>query len=237
MSGQLESVQMLLEAIGFFLGQSRWQRNRGACSCRPFFAVAKSFFGIPWNKYLHPKIKPVEPQNGGLEAVFPFLVGDFQVNDVEFRGSSNILKKVLEGLAAFLFLEWRRNSCCHGEPFSSKRINFQPFCGAGKMCPFDKSKQLNNKMPPKFASLDVCRIHFIIFFEATHGSKLVDLSTLSDVHIFHTNKIIPPNSPTAFKVVFSNIPSGKLAMPLLFWSNCCWLVLRVAGKQGWHSRF
>lgn len=150
--------------------------------------------------------------------MFPFLVGEFQVNDVEFPGSSNILKKVLERLAAFLFLGWRRNSFCHGEHFSSKGINFQPFCGAGKMCPFDKCKQLNTKMPPKFACLDVCRIHFIIFifFEATRGSKLVDLSILSDVHIFHTNKTIPPNSPMAFKVVFSNIFSGKLVMPLLF---------------------
>lgn len=221
MSGQLESVQMLLEAIGFFLGQSRWQRNKGPVRAGRFLPLPRTFLASPWNKYLHPEIKRLEPQNGGFQAVFPFIVGDFQVNDVEFRGSSNILKKVLERLAAFLFLEWRSNSCCHGEPFSSKRIIFQPFCGAGKMCPFDKSKQLYTKMPPKFASLDVCRIHFIIFFEATHGSKLVDLSILSDVHIFHTNKIIPPNSPMASKVVFSNIPSGKLAMPLLFWSNSC----------------
>lgn len=150
MSGQLESVQMLLEAIGVFWGQSRWQRNKGPVHAGRFLPLPRTFLASPWNKYLHPKIKRLEPQNGGLEAVFPFLVGDFQVKDVEFRGSSNILKKVLEGLAAFPFLGWRRNSCCHGEPFSSKRINFQPFCGAGKMCPFDECKQLNNKMPPKF---------------------------------------------------------------------------------------
>lgn len=139
----------------FFLGSEQMATQQGGLFVPAVFCRC------------HPKTKRLEPQNGGLEAVFPFLVGDFQVKDVEFRGSGNILKKVLEGLAAFLFLEWRRNSCCHGEPFSSKRINFQPFCGAGKMCPFDKSKQLNNKMPPK-ARIFGCHAYILSYSLRQH---------------------------------------------------------------------
>ena len=41
-----------------------------------------------YGEALHPPKTNMEPENGGLEDDFPFLMGDFQVPAVSFRGST-----------------------------------------------------------------------------------------------------------------------------------------------------